>query len=246
MSNWGRMGMAGLVGVVLGGLGVSLFGMQGAAAPKAPADRAAIEAIVRDYILANPEIIPQAIERLQGRQTAKAIETNRKAIETPFAGAWAGAADGDVVLVEYFDYACGYCRASVKDVDRLLAEDKKLKVVFKELPVLGDASDEAARVSLAAARQGKFLPLHRSLYASGTLTSDKIAAVWRTAGLDGSKLMADIRSPEVAREIDDNLGVARALGMSGTPSFVVGDQVLNGAVGYAKLKEAIAAARAAR
>src|SRR3546814_18464552 len=113
-----------------------------------------METVIRDYLLSHPEIIPEAVKRLQERQVSDVIETNREAIETPFEGAWAGAKDGDVVLVEFFDYACPYCKASVADVKRLLAEDPKLKVVCRDLPVLGDNSREAAVASLPAARQG--------------------------------------------------------------------------------------------
>ena len=115
---------AGLVGLVIGGVAVALAG-QSTKFSSDP-DRARIEKIVREYILANPEIIPEAVDRLQGKQMAKVITENRAAIETPFHSAWAGAQNGDVVLVEFFDYACGYCRKSNPDIERLLAEDKKL------------------------------------------------------------------------------------------------------------------------
>ncbi len=106
---------------------------------------------VRSYLLEHPEILPEAMDRLRDREAAQAVARNREALETPFHGAWAGAADGDVVLVEFFDYACGYCRASNPDVARLLGEDPRLKVVWRDFPVLGPASDQAAIASLAAA-----------------------------------------------------------------------------------------------
>ena len=106
----------------------------------AAGDKAAIEKIVRDYILEHPEIIPEAVERLQAKRVADSIGESRKAIETPYAGAWEGAANGDVTLVEFFDYACGYCRASLADLAKLVGEDKGLKVVYRELlPVHGVA-----------------------------------------------------------------------------------------------------------
>ncbi|MDX3885551.1 MAG: DsbA family protein [Sphingomonas sp.] len=241
--------MAGIIGALAGGAAaLALTALQSApSAGTVPArDRAAIEAIVHDYILAHPEIIPEAMEKLQGRQTAQLIEANRKALETPFAGAWAGARDGDVVLVEFFDYSCGYCRQSVADVDRLIKEDPKLKVVFRELPILGDASDAAAKVSLSAARQGAFYPFHLKLYNSGRPTPAAIAEVQKQVGLDPVRVAADGKAAEVQAEIDGNIGLARTLQLSGTPAFIVGNQLLPGAVGYDALKKAIAEARAAR
>ena len=213
----------------------------GGRAVSAP-DRAAIEAVVRDYILAHPEILPQAMERLQARQTASAVAANRAAIETPFAGAWAGNPKGDVTLVEYFDYACGYCRASVADIDRLIAADRNLKVVFRELPILSEASAQAARLSLLAAQQGKFYAFHKAVYAGGQPSAAKLAAAAAQAGLGASG--ATPAAPAIDREIATNVDMARTLKLSGTPSFVVGDAVLNGAVGYDALRQAIADARA--
>lgn len=235
---------AGILGALGGGAVVALAGLQAAAPNAVPGDRAAIEAIVRDYILAHPEIIPQAMERLQAKQTASRVGEHRAALEKPFAGAWAGARDGDVVLVEFFDYSCGYCRQSVADVDRLIREDPKLKVVFRELPILGEASDAAARVSLSAARQGAFYPFHLKLFEAGRPTPEAIARVQAAARLDPARVAADRTVPALQAEIDGNIELARALGLSGTPAFVVGDQVLPGAVGYDALKQAVAAARA--
>ena len=199
---------------------------------------------VRDYILEHPEIIPEAMELLRARETAKAIDANRSAIETPFAGAWAGAEDGDVVLVEFFDYACGYCRASLPHIERLLAEDKGLKIVFRELPVLGPASETAARLSLAAAELGKHKAFHDALFAAGPPSDQSIAAARETAGLALAPARETAMSPAVQRELETNFTLARQLGFNGTPSWVVGDKALSGAVGYEALKDAIAAARA--
>ncbi|MGH6782033.1 MAG: DsbA family protein [Sphingomonadaceae bacterium] len=242
--------MAGIIGALAGGAIVTVAAMQGVTAPGAGSigakDRAAIEAIVRDYILEHPEIIPQAIEKLQGKRTAELIAANRKALETPFASGWAGARDGDVVLVEFFDYSCGYCRQSVADVDRLIKEDPKLKVVFRELPILGEASDAAAKVSLSAARQGAFYPFHLKLFAAGRPTPANIARVQQEAGLDPAKVAADGKATDVQAEIDANIEMARGLQLTGTPAFIVGDQLLPGAVGYDALKKAIAEARKAK
>lgn len=207
-------------------------------------DRAAIEAIVRDYILAHPEIIPEAINGLQAREVTKLIDARRADIETPYKGAFAGNPNGDVVLVEFFDYACPYCRASHGDVQKLLAEDKNLKVVYRDFPVLSPASEEAAQASLAAAEQGKYLAFHDAMFESqGRVTREKVVATVRAAGMNEKLTAKEMASPAVKAELAKNLDLGRALGLTGTPSYIVGNQLLGGAVGYDELKKAIAAAR---
>jgi protein-disulfide isomerase len=194
---------------------------------------------VRAYLLEHPEVLPEAMERLRTRETAGAVRQHRAALETPFHGAWAGAADGDVVLVEFFDYACGYCRASNPAIERLLREDRRLKMVWREYPVLGPNSEQASIASLAAARAGRFRPFYERLFARGRPTDASIAAVSEAVGIPAPQLTAEFR-----RELERNYELARAIGATGTPTWVVGDQVLHGAVGYEGLKAAVAAARA--
>lgn len=199
--------------------------------------------LVRSYLLEHPEVIPEAMQRLQARETSSVVNTHRLALETPFAGAWAGAKDGDVVLVEFFDYACGYCRKSNPDVDRLLREDPKLKMVWREWPVLGPDSETAALVSLAAARQGRFKAFYDRLFALGRPTQATIALARQAAGIRPD-LVEKVRASGAAQaELRRNYDLARALSATGTPTFVVGDEVLQGAVGYERLKAAIAEAR---
>ena len=149
---------------------------------------------------------------------------------------------GNVTLVEFFDYACTYCRASLPDIDRLLAEDKKLKIVYRELPILSEESNLAARVSLFAAEQGKYGPFHKALYAGGHVTKESILAAAAATGLDRKATEAAMNSNRYDPEIENNLKLAQDLGASGTPTFVVGNRILNGAVGYDALKEAVSAA----
>lgn len=231
-------GLAALVGA--GGAALAL----GAGDPVTVTDRVAIEKIVREYILTHPEILPEAMNNLQSREMAKAVRANRATIETPFFGAWEGAADGDVTLVEFFDYACGYCRASLPDIERLLAEDKKLKVVYREMPVLGEASFAATQISLAAAQQGNYLAFHKAVFAGGPPTPAALQRAQKRAGVDPAAAQSAMKSPVITGEIDKNLGLQNALQLSGTPAWVVGDRVLVGAVGYDALKAAIAEARA--
>jgi len=229
---WRSSAIAGLGGVLLGAVAVGgYYGLRGP-------DKAATEAIVRDYVLDHGEILPEAMTRMQRRQASAAAAQHGTALERPYRSAWAGAANGDVVLVEFFDYACPYCRATNGDVDRLLAEDPRLKVVWRELPVLGPGSEAAAQVSLAAARQGRFRQFHQRMFALGRPTEAVVAQAMADVGVRREGESAEGRA-ELAR----NFELARAVGATGTPTFVIGDQVLQGAVGYAALRQAIAAAR---
>jgi protein-disulfide isomerase len=214
--------VAGLLGAVVGGGGVAYVSRES----------------VRDYLLENPEVLPEAMDRLRSREAARMVSANRAALERPFAGAWAGAANGDVVLVEFFDYACGYCRKSNSDVDRLLREDPKLKVVWREWPVLGPDSEAAARASLAAAQAGRFKPFYDALFAAGRPTAEALGNARAGAGLG-----ADVPSAVADQELARNFELARGLEATGTPTFVVGDQILQGAVGYEALRDAIKEAR---
>ena len=241
-------GFAGGKGVILGGIAGILLGAGAVAlwfgAGGSANSRSDVEAIVRDYVLANPEIIPEAMQRLEDRERGEVVAANRAAFETPFGEAWAGAKDADVVLVEFFDYACGYCRKSNADVERLLKEDPKLKVVWREWPVLGPDSELAAQVSLAAAREGRFRDFYARLFELGRPTPQTIKQAQEAAGVS-PQLVAQMKgSPAVREELVKNHELAQAIRASGTPTFIVGDKVLQGAVGYEKLKEAIAEARA--
>ena len=222
-------------------VGAALLG----AAIGAGAMYAASGHIVRSYILEHPDLLPEAMGRLEARELAKVVRANRAIIETPFEGGWAGARDGDVTLIEFFDYACPYCRHSNGDVDRLLKEDPKLKVVWREWPVLGPNSEAAAQVSLAAAASGRFKPFHDALFAAGPPSPEAIAKAQQAAGVPADAVARVKADPAVAREVERNRQLATALRASGTPTFVVGDRVLQGAVGYAALKRAIAQAREA-
>ncbi len=211
----------------------------GSTAPIVPAERAAIERIVHDYILEHPEILPEAMQRLQDRDVATAIAANRRQIETPFAGAWEGAVRPDVTIVEFFDYACGFCRRSVPDIDRLLKEDPGLRIVYREFPVLGPDSEAAARASLAAAKAGKYAVFRRALFAAGRPDAASVARVARALAIDPNAADAEAQA-----EISANLALQRTLDLGGTPSWVIGNRILGGAVGYDALKAAVAEARA--
>ncbi|NYD90592.1 DsbA family protein [Sphingomonas melonis] len=202
-------------------------------------DQARIERVVHDYVLAHPEIIPQAMQALQERQSGETVAANRDAIVTPFGSAWAGNPKGDVTLVEYFDYNCGYCRASLPMIADLLKRDPNLRIVYRDLPILSDESRVAARASLAAAQQGKFLGFHDALYAGGPVSDASIKAAAAKAGVT----LAALDTNTIDAEIAKNMQTAAKLGMNGTPSWVVGNRVLSGALPVEELEKAIAAAR---
>lgn len=196
--------------------------------------------IVRQGLLADPAILTDAVSVLRDAQYAPVIAANRAAIETPFGSSWKGASRPQVTLVEFFDYACPYCKASNPSLDRLLEEDKGLRVVYRELPILGPDSVTAARLSLAASKLGRFARFHDVLWASGRPASDTNAKAAKAAGI-APQPPSD---PEIDAELSRNMKLAAELGATGTPLFVVGDKVMNGAVGYNSLKDAIARARA--
>jgi protein-disulfide isomerase len=195
--------------------------------------------IVRQGLLADPRILTETVEALRDAQYAPTLAANRAVIETPFASSWKGAAKPQVTLVEFYDYACPYCKASNPTVERLLKEDKGLRVVFKELPILGPDSVTAARLSLEASKLGRFAQFHDALWDTGRPAPDTNAKAAATAGINA----APNGDPEVDAELQRNMKLAGELGATGTPLFVVGDRVMNGAVGYDTLREAIAKAR---
>ena len=234
---------AGLAVAAIAALTAVAVQAQSAKEEGAISSRAQVEQIVHDYILDHPEILPQAMERLQAKRMSAAIDEKRAQIETPFAGSWEGAENGDVVLVEFFDYACSYCRASLGDITKLLTEDKKLKVVYRELPILSKESGDAAHVSLLAAEKGKYPEFHKALYAAGHVTKDSILSAAASVGIDRGAAQKAIADGRYDGEIEKNIGLAQSLGASGTPTFVVGNRVLQGAVGYAALKSAVEEAR---
>lgn len=235
----GLLAVSGAVGAAAV-LGLQALASDGVGGP----DEARIGAVVREYVLENPEILPEAMKRLQERETGKAVAGSQPVIFEPYAGAWEGNPQGDVTLSVWMDYACGYCRASLPAIERLVANDPKLRIVYRELPVLSEVSRLAARWGLAAAEQNKFKPFHTALYAGGQLSEASIAAAAAAAGLDQAKARAAITTPQVEGEIARNLDTAGKLGVTGTPSWVVGDRVISGMVPYEVLAQAVAAARA--
>lgn len=208
---------------------------------------------IRGYLLAHPEVLPEAMDRLQAREAAryekaqqgaqKAVPQHLAQLEKPYAGAWAGNPNGDVTVVAFMDYACGYCRASLPGIAELLAKDPNVRIVYREFPVLGPESVVAARWALAAAEQGKFPAFHDALYATGQPSAENVALAAGKAGLDKGQAAKTLQSSAVGQEIAANHKLGEQLAMSGTPSWVVGGKLLYGARDYQGLADAVAEAR---
>ncbi len=199
--------------------------------------KTAIEKILRNYLLQNPEFmleVQQALQRksekLERARAKLAIKANSKELFHRANASIAGNPEGDVTIVEFFDYNCGFCKRALGDIATLVDKDKKVRVVFKELPILSKGSEEAARVALAAHGQGKYWELHRALLAARGRANEKTAMkVAAKLGLDIAKLKKDMTSDFVNKEIDDTRALAQRMGINGTPHFVVGNNVIPGA-----------------
>jgi protein-disulfide isomerase len=244
----GRMARACLTAGILLAASVSAHAEQTKAA-ELPVEQ--IEKIVREYLLREPEVVYQALEELQRRQAEAtaarqraAIAENQGELTGDSASPVGGNPDGDVTLVEFFDYRCAYCRRVVSSVRALLDEDRALRVVFKELPVLGPDSVRAARAALASRRQDRYVPFHFALMAADDLSQEGIRTIARSVGLDPDQLEADMAAPEVMAAIEANYALANELGIEGTPAFVIGDQLIPGAVDKARLQQLLEQARA--
>ena len=202
-----------------------------------PRQRKEIEAIVKDYLLSNPEImleIQNALEakmdKLQAERTAAVIKNSATEIfHPPFSGV-VGNAKGDVPIVEFFDYNCGYCKRAFGDVAKLIEKEKQVRFILKELPILSKGSEEASRVALAAKMQGKYWEFHRAMLENqGQANEASALRVAEKVGVDMAKLKKDMASPQVQKEIDETRALATKLGIQGTPHFMVADRVIPGA-----------------
>jgi protein-disulfide isomerase len=217
--------------------------------------RSEIETIVREYLIAHPEVLQDAMAELEKRQNAAVAEKGKVAVKQYSQALFAsprqvtlGNRDGDVTFVEFFDYNCGYCKHAMADMLSLMKDDSKLKVVLKEFPVLGPGSVEAAQVAVAVRMQDKtgkkYLDFHQKLLGGRNPANKAHAlAVAKDVGVDMTQLQKDMQSPEVKATLEENFKLAEALGLNGTPSYVIGDQVVIGAVGLPTLKKSINTAR---
>jgi protein-disulfide isomerase len=221
-----------VISLVAGFAGAALFSLTGLADQQ-----------TREYLLANPEVLPEAMDELQRRDMLARIDPVRGELETAFPGAVLGNPNGTVTLVEFTDYACSYCRQSVADVNALIAANPDLKVVIREYPILSAESADAARMALAAAQQGKYAAFHDAMFAAGQLTPATIEAAATQAGVNLATARQAIAAGQFEQQLQNNVYLAQSLGLSGTPSWIVGDRALNGALGREVIGRAIAEAR---
>ncbi len=202
-----------------------------------PEQKRAIQDIVKDYLVTNPEVFLEIQAALESKMAKDEAEKTKAMVAEHAKDIYrypnapvAGNPDGDITVVEFFDYNCGYCKRGFGDVAKLIESDKNVRFVFKEFPILRDESEQASKVALAARMQGKYWEVHRELIATKGLVNEAVAL--KTAeklGLDMVKLKADMASPEVKAEIDRVKELAKKLGINGTPHFLVGDQAIGGA-----------------
>ena len=217
--------LTGLLALTFGFLGAAIWSYSGLADNR-----------TRSFMLDNPDLLPQMAQAYEEQEAAKRLAQMGSAVFEPFPGVVLGNPQGKTVLVEFTDYQCPYCEASLRDVNRLIAEDPDLKVVVREWPIF-EGSDAASRMALAAGMQGKYRAFHDAMFATGDM-----AAAAKAAGLDLARAERDAASEAVTTEIARNLDYARALGFTGTPAWVAGKSAFGGAVGYDRLKDALAKA----
>ncbi len=216
-----------------------------------PQQRGEVETIVREYLKQHPEFLIEVLQAAEEKQQAgqasrarDAIVTERKALTENPADPVGGNPKGDVTLVEFFDYRCPYCKQVKPVVEQVLSQDRNVRVVYKEFPILGRDSVYASRAALAAHKQGRYLAFHHALMAyKGQLTEDAVHTVAKASGLDVDRLKRDMQDPSVEAVIAANHQVAEKIGIRGTPAFIVGGELAPGAIDAASLKAMIDKAR---
>jgi protein-disulfide isomerase len=220
-----------------------------------PAQRSEIEAIIKDYLIKHPEALQEAVAELEKRQTVAEAEKVKSVIRDNHATLFSsprqvtiGNPNGDVTLVEFFDYNCGYCKRALADMVDLMKADPKLRIVLKEFPVLGQGSVEAAQVAVAVRMQDKdgkkYLEFHQRLLGNrGQIDKARAMATAKEVGLDIARIEKDLTSAEVKATLEESFKLAEPLGLNGTPSYVIGSDVVIGAIGFQALKEKVSAAR---
>ena len=217
----------------------------------AESDTPKIEDIVRNYLLTKPEVMRDVFAALEAKedlernaQVKDMITQNADQLYGGTKGLVLGNPEGDVTLVEFFDYNCGFCKRAFSDLSALIQSDKNLKVVMKEFPILSPASSEAAKVSLAAAKQGRYMDFHaRLLSAPGQANGAKALRLAEELGLDMAQVKSDMQSTAVSTELDQTQQMAAAMGIRGTPAYVIGNELIPGAVGLEALQAKIKSIR---
>lgn len=219
-----------------------------AQAPVSDVERKRVESIVREYLMKNPEIINEALQAMELKQAeaeeksrSERLQQYKEALYRPQNTLIFGNPKGDVTLVEFFDYNCGFCKRGFTDVQNLMKGDKNIRVIFRDFPVLGQGSMEAARIAVAVKLQAtheKFMVFHEKLLMGrGAANHDKAMDAAKDAGIDMARLDADMKTDTIAKTIQENMKIGDSLKITGTPSYVVGNDVIIGAVGLETLKQ---------
>jgi protein-disulfide isomerase len=220
-------------------------------APAKPFTRAEIEAIIREYLVKNPDVLQEAAVELERRQAEAQAASIKQVTADPKSPLYVsphhmvvGNPNGDVTLVEFFDYNCGFCKRGLGDLKQLVETDKNLRVVLKDLPILSEGSKDAAAVAYALKKQVSaetYWKFHLALMGQqGRIGKDEALAVAKTVGADMKRLDADLAKPGFEEAVDETKMLASALGISGTPSYVVAEDIVVGARGYEALASRVA------
>jgi protein-disulfide isomerase len=221
------------------------------AAEITPEQRKAIETIIHDYLMQHPDVLIDALREAEAKASSEAevkaaevLRDRRHEVFDDPASPVGGNPQGDVTIVEFFDYRCPYCKQVQPAIRKLLDQDRGLRFVYKEFPVLGEPSQVAAHAALAAQLQGKYEAFHTALMATkGQISEDVILQVAGSVGLDVDRLKHDMTKPEIDRALSANRSLAKALDIRGTPGFVIGDHIIPGAIDLDALKTMVADAR---
>jgi protein-disulfide isomerase len=234
-------------------LGISVIPAQTKSVTPAPVSkeqRAVIESIIYDYLLENPSVVRQALQNLAVREEQEksdAVARNLAALKSEiYAGGGSvslGKTDADVPVVVFFDYFCGYCRKTLPALQNLIAKDKSIRVIYKQLPILGPQSMTAAHAALAAARQGKFAEFHLELLTANGVDETELKAISDRLGLDFGQLKKDMGSADIIAEIARTSRLAETLDIAGTPAYLVGDRIIPGAIDSEALSKIVASER---
>jgi protein-disulfide isomerase len=224
-----------------------------AAEPLTPEQKTAVETIIHDYFMAHPEFMIEVLQAAEAKLKAdkaedakQAIAARRNELLQDATAPVGGNPAGDVTIVEFFDYRCPYCKEVEPSLEALIKQDPKLRIVYKEFPVLGEASVYASRLALATRKQGKYAPFHDAMMATkGEITQEVILRVAKSVGVDIDKAKAEMNAPDIDALIKRNYALAEALDIQGTPAFIVGDTLVPGATDIERLRQLVADARKA-
>lgn len=204
-----------------------------------------VQQIVREFLAANPEVVIEAIEAYQANQQEIDARRFKEVIAAskheilaeglPFAGN----PNGDVVIAEFFDYNCGYCKRAMGDIQKVIEKDPNVKFVFHEMPILSETSGLAARYALAANKQGKYFEYHQALMGNTGKDKESLEKLGKDLKLDVAQLTKDAESEAVRKELDTSMALSQKLGIRGTPAFIIGDMLAPGYMTYEAMLEVI-------